>query len=52
MDDECLIFEDHVGHQLPFDKALLPRRMEMSAALLQKPNFLEVSRFLSKEIGY
>jgi hypothetical protein len=52
MGDECPMFEDHVGHQLPFDKALLPRRMEMSAALLQKPNFLEVSSILAKEIEY
>jgi len=46
------MFEDHVGHQLPFDKALLPRSVEMSAALLQKPNFLELSSILAKEIGY
>jgi hypothetical protein len=45
------MFEDHVGHQLPFDKALLLRRMAMSAALLQKPNF-EVSSISTKEIGY
>jgi hypothetical protein len=52
MGDECPMFEDHVGHQLPFDKALLLRRMAMSAALLQKRNFLEVSSILMKEIGY
>jgi len=46
------MFEEHVGHQLPFDKALLSRRMEMSAALLQKLNFSEVSGILAKEIGY
>jgi len=52
MGDECPMFEDHFGHQLPFDKALLTRRMEMSASLLQKPDFLEVSSILAKEIGY
>jgi len=46
------MFEDHVGHQLPVDKALLLRRMAMSAALLQKPNFFEVSSISTKEIGY
>jgi hypothetical protein len=52
MGDEGPMFEDHVRHRLPFDNALLPRRMEMSAALLQKPNFLEVSSILAMEIGY
>lgn len=52
MGDECPMFEEHVGHQLPFNNALLSRRMEISAAPLQKPNFLEVSGILAKEIGY
>jgi len=52
MGDECPMFEERVGHQLPFDKALLSRSMAKSAALLRKPNFLEVSGILAKEIGY
>ena len=46
------MFGDHVGHQLSIDKALFPRRMETSAALVQKPNFLEVSSILAEEIEY
>jgi hypothetical protein len=52
MGDECPMFEDHVRHQLPLDKVLLPRRIEMSASLLQKLDLLEVSSILAKEIGY